>query len=28
LHQTDVFGYSPDSFGALDYLQLANEIIE
>jgi chromosome partitioning protein len=28
LHQMDVFGYSPDSFGALDYLQLANEIIE
>jgi chromosome partitioning protein len=28
LHRKDVFGYSPDSFGALDYLQLANEIIE
>ncbi|HEY0652247.1 MAG TPA: ParA family protein [Chryseosolibacter sp.] len=28
LHRMDVFGYSPDSFGALDYLQLANEIIE
>lgn len=28
LHRMDVFGYSPDSYGALDYLQLANEIIE
>lgn len=28
LNRMDIFGYSPDSFGALDYLQLANEIIE